>query len=697
MSGFRDIFMRNPKIADQAIALMSTRKSLEDKIREREKNFTFDEMALYLLTRKDTLMTSDIEMMISRESVIKKIIEINQIFFFDLTLENITENEIYILMVLAQKQDLQFNALFTSIFTEISPFFTGISEFYESLRSKLPNIFIFIRNNRDLLHLFLFKSFRVLEDCSNLLVSSNILKKQPKAKPFSDVSFFLSAIMPQVRKEDMSREFLRFQLQYLLQMKNIGIPDFYKENFLTNPAPESFYTTVIPTYIQELLSLNGGDVKNVLNEIDPDLRQSFVCDVIRWGLNLRSVSDYNERSKYVDTAFRKSGLEGDTIDIILSLSLEYLTFCRERKEDENAVQTLFSVIKLFQESFANAYLSFIENFASENQVFAEGIAKAQMRITKRKLKFRKLKLPAVEQEAAKINITKELDAMAKKLKWGGKNNLDISNFLNSLDPIFGNIKFYPPFDMSEDMRHIIETDARILKLIVQKFPVFFQFYVMNYPKNSNEASELANAILETNPQALANCFHTLIPIVPEVVGVISAVSDKLEDVVDVSEIIRIASHHCTILEIQQLMQKPFFTPPGDATANLLKASAKWHRIAQTSFWFLLGLAYDKKHKKYITEALAEAAIQLSAIGRTMCVQLMITSCPSHETIYFVKQTLQKTEIWKKECIRILEFWGRDEQSFIEIFRKRKNDCQEIAKYITPEIKLTQKEKEFFFV
>ena len=675
MSEFRELFDKASKKSSsinnnsEARALRLVRTNLLDKY-SGNMNFSFnlEQIVVFVLTKVRGSLDQAFESFPQPELIIQKIIDINKKFFFELTPENITENEISILRYLSKKRTDLFPLLFTSLFTELSCLFSSIPQFYSSLRNYLPDLYDLIGQSRELTHLFLFKTIRVIEDSDRIEADNNILKKnekQPQNRRSIDAEYFVSYIITRINQEFLSREFLRFQYSYVLQMKNITLPEYYINNVITNSAPQSFFDSIIPSQTQELLKQNI-NLRIMLKECDSCLKQGFISDCIRWALNITTL-DHKDRAKIVDNILKTCEIPVDTYDVMLSLSVEYLTFSRERADDEKIFLALIDIIRMFSREYSYFFLNFIEQFASTNPIFPEGIAKAQMR-TNKKLRFQKLELPEIEMEAPRVDLTKELDVLTKKIKWNAK-NIDFTHFIKCVTPLFKTLKFQYPFEVPEDANTILNADVKILIKLLPKIPVLYQYFILYCPQKVTEAIEIANSFLEENPQALMNCFIQLVPLAPNVVNVISEITDRLEIAVDTSDLIRVVSHQCTLEEIQIIMKKPFFSTPGECTNNLLKQSAKWHRIAQQSFWYLLSLAYDINHRKAISQGFIETATQFSSLGRTLCVQLLITSSYIPENIAFIEETISKTETWTTECIKILKLWAKfNEDGFINAFK-----------------------------
>ena len=122
MSEFRELFDKASKKSSsinnnsEARALRLVRTNLLDKY-SGNMNFSFnlEQIVVFVLTKVRGSLDQAFESFPQPELIIQKIIDINKKFFFELTPENITENEISILRYLSKKRTDLFPLLFILI------------------------------------------------------------------------------------------------------------------------------------------------------------------------------------------------------------------------------------------------------------------------------------------------------------------------------------------------------------------------------------------------------------------------------------------------------------------------------------------------------------------------------------------------------------------------------------------------------
>lgn len=686
----RELFKVTPKNFGDASALVSLRSTVQEKMnRFSTTNFDTEEKGLYILLANNVNLTNYMDSLGDTiEKVANYIIEVNKKFFNELTPEIIHENELEFLHYCSKKSQTSFKNLFMSIFKELSCFYKEAPAFFTCLRNKIPELNQYITQSKEMMQLFLLKCMRFTEDPQNAAITKGISKRESNIDDCANARFFIITILPRTSPEQMSRELLRFKVTDLLLDFNISVPQHFSESSLIYPASPQVLQSYIPTFCEKMLLANGGNITTLLSDLDRDQRTGFLCDCIRWSLNLSNFQDPKERASFVHNILHTSDNNLEIVNILLSLSLEYLTFNRDNKEDEIICLTLINVIRIYERISQTTFLDFIETIAIEFPIFAEGIAKAQQR-TNKKMRFKKLVLPQVEAEIPQIDLKKELGIIQNKLKWNRGHTLDLSQLISMVEPTFGKLKFTFPLNNSEDLNLVLQSDVRIVSSMCCAFPVIFQYYIFNNPTNTQEITDIATQMLEEKSQALINTFVMAISLVPEIIDVISGMSSLLEARTDVSEIIRVACHHCTIDELDKLMKTPFFTQPGEQTNLLFKASTSWHRIAQTAFWHIVAYAFDVNHRSYILNAVIETSIHFSNIGRIRFSNILSSTPPSAENLKAVGILINKSDTWQQECVKILTLWAKvDMKLLTKNFQIEKDSASSIKSILKQRIGLS---------
>ncbi|EAX99133.1 hypothetical protein TVAG_115370 [Trichomonas vaginalis G3] len=692
----REPFRSNTKNLGDAMALMNLKRCVAEKLQKYTvQNFNTEEKATFILLRTDIGSNNTYDNTPDIDGVVSFIININNKLFNDLNPEVININQIDFLHYLAKKNQNNFKSLFMSILKEISGFYKEAPSFFTSLRDKIPELNQYITQSREMIQLFLYKCFRFVEDSQYISISKGISKKESTLEESASAKMFIIKILPRTSADQMTREFLRFKISDLLTDNNITMPQHFTEDVLLAPAAPGVTQCFISSNCERILLSNGGNITTLLSELGKDLRTGFMCDCIRWALNSSNFEDSKALAAFILNMLQRSDNNIEVLSIMISLSLEFLTFQAGNHQDDVICHSMLRVLKASKNLNQSSFLDFIESITLDNPKFSEGLSQAQLLVNK-KFKFKNLVLPEPSAQAVQIDVKKELSIIQNKLKWN-RHSLDLSGLVTQLEPFLGKLQFnLPPNNDDENLNLILSSDIRIITQLSIAYPNLLRYYIIFNPSNTNEIIEIMKQMIDEKSKIVVGIISTMIPFVPEIVDVIPGIANLLEQKCDLSEIIKISSHHCTIEEIGRMMAVPFFSPPGERTVQLFKASSEWHRVAQTGFWAITSLAMDVNHKNYIFSAILESAIHFTNIGRVCVAQIFSASQASQENFKIVAHLANKSDSWRMICMKIIKNWASwDSKALTKSIQQEKDSTIIIKTILEADKELSSKLSSLF--